>query len=323
MTTLYGGIEAGGTRFVCALGSGPDNLRAQARFPTGSPAETLARAVDFFREGQARFGPLAAIGVGAFGPLDLHPDSPAYGRITATPKPGWAGADLLAPLRAAFGLPLALDTDVNAAALGEARWGSAQGLETLLYLTVGTGIGGGGLVRGRPLRGLIHPEMGHIRVPHDREADPFGGGCPFHGDCLEGLASGPAMRARWGQPAETLPDDHPAWELEAGYLALGVVNLICILSPQRVVLGGGVMQRAGLLPRIRRRVVELLSGYVQAPQILTGMDAYLVPPALGARAGVLAAIAIAERAAGLSPAPLRRVAAPEPARAPGAGGADR
>jgi fructokinase len=180
---------------------------------------------------------------------------------------------------------VAFDTDVNAAALGESRWGAAQGLDTFLYLTVGTGIGGGSLVNGQLMHGLTHPEMGHIWVPHDRERDPFHGCCPYHGDCLEGLANGSSFRARWGQPGESLAEDHPAWELEAHYLALAMANWICTLSPQKVVLGGGVMRRAQLYPMIRSKVTTLLNAYVQVPEI--------VPPLLGGRAGVLGAIALA------------------------------
>ncbi|HET6897424.1 MAG TPA: ROK family protein, partial [Vicinamibacteria bacterium] len=184
-----------------------------------------------------------------------------------------------------------------AAALAEGRWGSAQGLETFLYLTIGTGIGGGGLVEGRLLHGLVHPEMGHIRIPHDTAADPFAGACPFHGDCLEGLASGPAMQARWGRNAEELPDDHPAWALEAHYLALALANFVCTLSPRRVILGGGVMDRGALFPLIRKRLQALLNDYVQAPEVQGGIDGYVVPPALGARTGVLGALALARAAA--------------------------
>lgn len=293
MPTLYGGIEAGGTKFVCAVGSGPGALAAEARFPTTTPAETLAATIDFFRAQQAQLGPLAAIGVGSFGPLDPQPGSPTYGMITSTPKPGWKNADIVGPLARAFQVPVGFDTDVNAAALGEGLWGAGQGLSSLVYITVGTGIGGGGLVEGRPIHGLLHPEMGHMLVPHDRQADPFPGSCPFHGDCFEGLANGPAMARRWGQPAETLPPDHPAWPLEAHYIALGLANIIYALSPQRIVLGGGVMSQAQLFPLIRAEVQRLLNGYVQSPWITERMDEYIVPQGLGGRAGVLGSIALA------------------------------
>jgi len=293
MSDLYGGIEAGGTKFVCAVGSGPDDIRATVTFPTAAPAATLERAIEFFRA-QRPHGALTAIGIGSFGPVDLDPASPTFGYVTTTPKLAWVRTDFVGTIKRALGVPVAFDTDVNAAALGEARWGAAQGLSQCLYLTVGTGIGGGAIVAGRPLHGLIHPEMGHIRIPHDRDEDPFDGVCPYHGDCLEGLACGKALEARWGGPPQTLPPAHPAWALEARYLARALVNYICILSPQRIVMGGGVMQQAQLFPLIRRHVRELLGNYVQAPQILETIDQFIVPPALGARAGVLGAIALGQ-----------------------------
>ena len=289
MTTRYGGIEAGGTKFVCAVGTAPDDVR-ETRFPTTTPDESINRAIAFFRE-QPR---ITAIGIASFGPIDLHPDSPTFGYITTTPKPGWANTDLAGAIKRALGVSIGFDTDVNVAALGEQRWGAAQGLDTFIYLTIGTGVGGGGLSSGKLLHGLIHPEMGHIRLPHDLARDPFPGACPYHGDCLEGLASGPALEKRWGARAETLPPDHPAWKLEARYLALALVNFICTLSPQRIILGGGVMEQAQLFPLIRREVQQLLNGYVQSPVIIENIDAYIVPPGLGKRAGVLGAIALAE-----------------------------
>ncbi len=297
MDSLYGGIEAGGTKFVCAIGRGPNELLGETRFPTTTPAETLGRAVDFLKEQQTRYGPLAAVGIASFGPVDLNPASATFGYITTTPKPGWGQVDVAGPIRAATGAPVGFDTDVNGAAMGEWRWGAAQGLDTFVYLTVGTGIGGGALANGKPLHGLLHPEMGHMRVGHDRDKDPFAGSCPYHGDCLEGLACGPAMQARWGQPAETLPPDHPAWALEAHYLGQAVANLVCTLSPQRIIIGGGVAGHAGLFPMIRAEAQKLLNGYVQVPALLKRIDDYVVPPGLGARAGVLGAIVLAERAA--------------------------
>ena len=293
---LFGAIEAGGTKFVCLVGSGPEDLRAETRFPTTTPDATIRNAVEFLRAEQGRQGPLAAVGIASFGPVDLQPRSPTYGFITSTPKPGWANVDIVGAARAALEVPVGFDTDVNAAGLAEWRWGAARGLDSVLYLTVGTGIGGGGLVDGRLLHGLVHPEMGHIRIPHDLSADPFPGACPFHGDCLEGLASGPAMRARWQQAAEDLLDDHPAWLLEAQYLALAVVNFVCTLSPQRIVMGGGVMSHPPLLGMIRAQVVELLNNYVRAPEVIEQINEYIVAPALAARAGVLGGLALAERA---------------------------
>jgi fructokinase len=276
---IYGGIEAGGTKWVLALATGPDDVRETTTFPTTTPEETMARAAAFFSGN----GAIAAVGVGSFGPIDL-----AGGRITTTPKPGWVDADVVATLRRALDVPVAFDTDVNAAALGEHRWGAAVGLDTFCYVTVGTGIGGGAMVNGRLLHGLLHPEFGHMRLPHDRDRDPFDGVCPYHGDCFEGLASGDAMRRRWGKPAEELDEDHEAWSLEADYLALGLANVVCTLSPQRIVLGGGVMKQSWLLPLVRARVGEVLAGYVAMPEI--------VPPALGDRAGVLGAIELARLA---------------------------
>jgi fructokinase len=289
---IYGGIEAGGTKWVCAIGDGPGDLRETVTFPTTTPVETIGRATDFF----TRTNGLAAVGVGSFGPIDVRRSSPTWGSITTTPKAGWAHTDVVSALGLALGLPVAFDTDVNAAALGEQRWGAAIGLDTFCYITVGTGIGGGGMSNGRLLHGLLHPEFGHMRIPHDRARDPFEGACPYHGDCFEGLASGGALRQRWGRSAEEL-DDPAAWELEAEYLALGLVNVVCTLSPQRIILGGGVMNKPGLLALARARVRELLAGYIAAPELTNEIDDYVVPPALGDRAGVLGAIELARRVA--------------------------
>jgi fructokinase len=289
---IYGGIEAGGTKWVCAIGDGPGNLRETVTFPTTTPVETIGRAAGFF----TRADGLAAVGVGSFGPIDVRRSSPTWGSITTTPKAGWAHTDVVSALGLALGLPVAFDTDVNAAALGEQRWGAAIALDTFCYITVGTGIGGGGMSNGRLLHGLLHPEFGHMRIPHDRARDPFEGACPYHGDCFEGLASGGALRQRWGRSAEDL-DDAAAWELEAEYLALGLVNVVCTLSPQRIILGGGVMKRPGLLALVRARMRELLAGYIAAPELTDAIDDYVVAPALGDRAGVLGAIELARRVA--------------------------
>lgn len=288
---LYGGIEAGGTKFNCIIAASPDQIVAETRIPTTTPAETLASVIAWF---QACQHPLAAVGIGSFGPVDPNPASPTFGYITSTPKLSWQHTDLAGAVRRALNVPVAFDTDVNTAAFGEYCWGAAQGLDTFLYITVGTGIGGGGMVAGRRLHGLLHPEMGHVRVPHDWQTDPFPGVCPFHGDCIEGLASGPALQARWGEDPATLPPDHPAWDLEARYLALALVNYLCVLSPQRIILGGGVMSNDFLFPRIRREVQRLLNGYIAHPTILEDIEHYIVPPGLGARAGVLGAVALAQ-----------------------------
>ena len=289
---LYGGIEAGGTKWICAVGTGPDDLRATTRFPTTTPEATLGQAIAFF-QGQPQ---VAAIGIGSFGPIDVHSTSPRFGYITTTPKPGWRDTDVAGPIGRALHVPIGFDTDVNTAALGERRWGAAQGLDTLVYLTIGTGIGGGVIVAGNLLHGLLHPEIGHMRIPRDPARDPFTGSCPFHGDCLEGLAAGPALAARWGERGEQLPPDHPAWELQAHYLALALSNLVCTLSPQRIIVGGGVMHQPGLIERIRQNVQSLLNGYVQDPQIERLIDSYIVLPGLGDQSGVLGAIALAEQA---------------------------
>jgi fructokinase len=291
VSAIYGGVETGGTWCVCALGTGPDDVRECVEFPTTTPAETLDRITSFFRSHPAP----AALGIGAFGPLDADPASPTWGNVTTTPKPGWRHTALATVLRERLGIPVAFDTDVTAAALAEHLWGAGRGLASICYLTVGTGIGAGLVIDGRPLRGLVHPESGHLRVPHDRARDPFAGVCPIHGDCWEGLASGKAIGERWGVKANELPGDHEAWELEADYLALGILAIVSVASPHRVVLGGGVMQQPVLLGLVRRRLRDLVGGYLETPLLGERIDDYLVAPALGDRAGVLGGIALADR----------------------------
>ena len=288
--TAYGGIEAGGSKWECAIGTNPDDVRAAETIKTTTPKETLGRAIAFFE----REGPVDAIGIGSFGPIDQKLSSPTWGHITTTPKPGWAHTDVGQEIRRRLSVPVAFDTDVNAAALGEHRWGSGQGLDTFCYITVGTGIGGGGLAGGNLLHGLLHPEFGHMRIPHDVERDPFEGVCPYHGDCWEGLASGRAIEARWGKPAEELDDEPAVWELEAHYLALGLVSVMCVLSPERIVVGGGVARRDALLPLVQREVLSLMNGYLDSTVVRDRISDYITPPALGGRAGVLGAIALAE-----------------------------
>ncbi len=237
--TPWGGIEGGGSKWECAVGTGPDDMRAVETVPTTTPEETIARVIAFFQ----KHGPVKAVGLGSFGPIDLVPSSPTWGHITTTPKPGWAHTDVASEIQRRLAVPVAFDTDVNAAALGEQRWGAAQGLDTFCYITVGTGIGGGAMVAGTLLHGLVHPEFGHMRIPHDRVADPFPGVCPYHGDCWEGLASGRAVEARWGRAPAELADD-AVWELEARYLALGLVCVLSVLSPERIVIGGGLHEAA-------------------------------------------------------------------------------
>lgn len=287
---VYGGIEAGGTKFVCAIGKGPHAIHDEFEFPTTTPDETIARAIAFF---QNRSESITALGIGSFGPLNPDPSSDTYGHITTTPKPGWQNVDIRGRIASALNVPVGFDTDVNAAALGEHRWGAARDIDTFVYITVGTGIGGGAMVEGSLLHGLVHPEMGHFRIPHDTDLDPFLGTCPFHSDCLEGLASGPAIEERWGTPGEQLPESHPAWPLEARYLALGLMAVVCILSPRRIILGGGVMTRSFLFPLIRSELQSLLAGYIDAAPITDDIETMVVPPALGHRAGVLGALALA------------------------------
>lgn len=289
--SIFGCIEAGGTKFVCGIGTSPDDLQL-ATFPTLTPEKTLASVFEFLH---AKSGSsLSAVGIGSFGPVDLRSESPTFGYITSTPKPGWQQFDLAGSVARALNVPVGFDTDVNAAAAGEARWGAGRGIANFIYLTVGTGIGGGAIVNGEVIHGLVHPEMGHIPVPHDFTADPYRGGCPYHNDCLEGLASGPAMQARWGIPSEQLPPDHPGWSLEAHYLALGLSTWVCTLSPERIVLGGGVMQQDHLFPMVRQELVKVLNGYIRSDAILANIDQYVVPPQLGKRAGVLGAMVLAE-----------------------------
>lgn len=289
-TQLYGGIEGGGTKFNCAIGNGPDGLIAEARFATTTPAETIRQVCDFF---MPHVNQLQAIGFGSFGPFDADPASPTYGYITTTPKPHWGNTNVLGMLREKITLPFAVDMDVAVAGLGEATWGASKNDTCSLYLTVGTGIGGGYIMNGKPLRGLTSLEMGHIRLARDPKLDPFQGACPYHGDCFEGLAAGPAVEKRFGQKGETLPDDHPFWELEAGYIAQALVNYILCLSPQRIIIGGGVMQKDFMFPAVRRKTQELLGGYISHDVILNHIDEYIVPPALGGRSGVLGSIALA------------------------------
>jgi fructokinase len=288
--TAFGGIETGGSKWKCAVGSGPDDLHALETIATTTPEETIGRAVAFFE----REAPVAAIGIGSFGPIDPKLSSPTWGYITTTPKPGWAHADVGQEIRRRLSVPVAFDTDVNAAALAEHRWGACRGLDTFCYITVGTGIGGGGMAGGKLLHGLLHPEFGHMRIPHDRDADPFDGVCPYHGDCWEGLASGRAIEARWGQAAGSLDGDQAVWELEARYLALGLVSVMCVLSPERIVMGGGVAHHDGLLALVRRDVLTLMNGYLEASAVGDEIEDYITLPGLGTRAGVLGAIALAE-----------------------------
>lgn len=290
---VYGSIEGGGTKFVCTVGSTPNDLRDTVTLPTTTPEETLGRAISFF----VGHEPIDAIGIAMFGPLDLDRSSATYGSVCATPKPEWSRADVVSPFRAAFGVPIGFDTDVNGAALGEGRWGAGRGLETFLYVTVGTGIGGGGVIAGSPVHGLVHPEIGHLRIPR-YPGDTFPGVCPFHGDCLEGLAAGPAIAERWGRPATALGSDlDRAIDFEAFALGHAMANLVLTVSPERIILGGGVMKLSGLLDATRRQMLESLGGYVDASALSDGAERFLVAPELGDRSGVSGGLVLAELAA--------------------------
>jgi len=293
---LFGGIEAGGTKIICAIGNSSGEILERTRIATTAPEENVPQIVEFFQKIHDKT-PLAAMGIGSFGPIELDVSSPKYGYITATPKTAWRGFNFVGAIKKALDLPIGFDTEVNAATIGEYRWGAAQGLDTFMYVTVGTGIGAGCMARGHLMHGLVHPEMGHIFIPHDKKRDPFAGVCPFHGDCLEGLATGPALMARWNvNSAMKLPPEHEAWELEADYLAYAVANWIVTLSPQRVIMGGGVMKREELLGKIQERVPNLLNGYIQHPMILEHIDELIVRPGLGGDSGICGAIALAEKA---------------------------
>jgi len=291
---LYGGIEAGGTKFVCAFGTNPEDLRDKYRFETTTPSKTLDKLIRYFKE-QNKKEKLSAIGIGSFGPLDLDKKSSTYGYITSTPKIEWQNTKIYGRIKEAFAVPVGFDTDVNAAALGEHEWGAARDVSDFIYITIGTGIGGGGMFNGDFLHGLLHPEMGHIFIPHDKKVDPYEGICPFHKNCFEGLASGVAIKDRWGKAGEKLRIDHPAWDLEVNYISLAVINYICTLSPERIILGGGVMKQKHMLPRIHKRVKKLLNDYIQAPEITDNIEKYIVLPELGDDSGVLGAIALAKR----------------------------
>lgn len=294
-TRVYGGIEAGGTKVVCAIGDGSGSLRDRTTIPTTTPAATLRQVMDYFRAHRRDGHRIAALGVASFGPLDLTPGSSTFGHITTTTKPGWAGTDLVGAIREHFDVPIALDTDVNGAAYAEHRWGAGRGTDDLTYLTVGTGIGGGVIVRGEPLHGMLHPEMGHL-PPQRHPRDTFAGSCPFHGDCLEGVASGPAIARRIGRPTTELGDAHDeVVTMEAFYLAQLVASVIYLLMPQRIVLGGGVLDVPGLLEAVRAATVERLANALDLAAVTTQINHYLVRPALGGAAGVIGAIGLAER----------------------------
>jgi fructokinase len=295
---VFGGVEAGGTKFVCVIGTGPDDIAETARIDVAGPAETIEAALDFFRRAVAAGTRLDAIGIGSFGPVELRRSNPRYGFITTTPKPGWSGTDVLGPFAKALAIPIGFDTDVNAAALAEGRWGAARGLASFVYLTLGTGIGSGAVVDGRLLYGLGHPETGHIAVPR-RPGDTYEGICPFHGDCFEGMASGPAIGARFGRRAEHLEgaDQAAAAELVGFYLAAGVRSITYTLAPERVVVGGGLSAMPGMLDAARAELRVQLNGY---PGLTEHAEpGFLVAAELGGNAGPAGTLILAAQAAQL------------------------
>lgn len=296
MSLLLGAIEAGGTKVLCAAARAGGAILAEGRIPTTSPAATLDAAQRFFAGVTADFGPLAALGIATFGPVDLRPSSPTFGRLLATPKPGWAGTDWVAPFAAQLHCPVAIDTDVGAAALAEADQGAGRGCGTVVYVTVGTGIGGGIVIDGRTQQGALHPEMGHIRVQRHARDGAFDGVCPFHGDCLEGVASGPAIVARFGAPLDALPVEHEAVGIVGYYLGQLAATALLMVSPERIVFGGGVMNHAGLLPEIRRVAAKFLNGYAGLAPDAAALQHVIVAPGLGERSGIVGALALARLA---------------------------
>ncbi|KRG15015.1 ROK family protein [Lederbergia galactosidilytica] len=287
---MLGAIEAGGTKFVCAVGKEDGTLIERIQLDTLTPENTIPHVIEFFKKHE-----IEALGVGSFGPVDIDKNSATYGNITSTPKPGWKDYPFLQTLKDALHVPMEFNTDVNAAALGEVMLGAAQDVDSCLYITVGTGIGAGAVVQGELLQGLSHPEMGHILVRRHAD-DQYEGFCPYHGDCLEGMAAGPAIEKRWGKKGVELQDEQRVWELESYYLAQALMQFILIVSPKKIIMGGGVMKQKQLFPLIQGKVQELLNGYVAVPQILGNIDQYIVPPGLGDDAGITGALMLAKRA---------------------------
>lgn len=287
----FGALEAGGTKMVLSRLDENGNMMERISIPTRTPEETMPEMIAFFRE-----HPVDALGIGSFGPVDLHEDSPTFGSITATPKLAWRFFPILKVFKDALNIPVKIDTDVNAAAISEQALGAARGLDSCVYVTVGTGIGAGIVMGGKPVHGLVHSELGHYLMRQEA-ADPTPDGfCPYHKGCLEGLAAGPAIEKRWGVSAKELTPDHPAWELEANYLAQMCVNLIMTLSPEKIILGGGVMQQKFLFPMIREKTLKLMNGYICAKAVDEGLVNYIVEPGLDVNSGVMGAYILARRA---------------------------
>ncbi len=282
---MLGAIEAGGTKFVCAVGDEEGNVIDQVQFPTTIPFETMRLVINFFKNYH-----LDAIGIGSFGPVELNRNSAAYGNITTTPKSGWRDYPFLKTVQDAFGVPVGFNTDVNVAALGESILGAAKGLDSCLYITIGTGIGAGAVVNGKLLQGLSHPEMGHTLIRRHPD-DHYEGKCPYHKDCFEGLAAGPALEARWGEKAINLADRAEVWDLEGYYIAQAIMQYMLILSPKRIVLGGGVMHQSQVFDAIYKHLPALLNGYIQMP----ALPEYIVSPGLGDGAGITGALLLGKQ----------------------------
>ncbi|MBE5843357.1 MAG: ROK family protein [Butyrivibrio sp.] len=283
---LYGALEAGGTKMVCAIGDENGKILDRVKFPTETPETTMPQIFDYFRDKG-----LAAIGIACFGPIDLHKDSPTYGSITSTPKKGWSGYNIVRETEKELGLPVGFDTDVNGSMLGEATWGCAKGVSDAIYLTIGTGVGGGVISNGKLLHGMLHPEVGHIRLPRV-EGDPGKSVCPFHDNCFEGLAAGPSLKERWGVSADQLADKAEVWEIESEYIANALMSYALILSPQKIILGGGVMHQEQLFPLVRKKFSELVNGYIVTDE-MKNLDDYIVPPSLNDDQGIMGAIKLA------------------------------
>jgi len=283
---LLGALEAGGTKMVLAIGNEHGEILEQRSIPTENPAVTMKEIADYFKEKKVE-----ALGVGSFGPVDLDRNSKTYGYITSTPKLAWVDYDIVGYLKKELNIPIGFDTDVNASALGEATWGCMKGLSSGIYITIGTGVGVGVFMNGSLLHGMLHPEAGHILLAKHPD-DNFSGVCPFHPNCFEGLASGPSIEKRWGKKAYELNNEPKVWEMEAFYIAQGIVNYILTLAPHKIVLGGGVMHQEQLFPLIRSKVLELLNGYVKTAQI-ADIEHYIVPASLKDNQGIMGCIKLA------------------------------
>lgn len=282
----YGALESGGTKMVCAVGDEKGNILEKVSIPTTTPDETMTAIADYFKDKG-----ISALGIACFGPIDLDKNSPTYGYILKTPKPNWSNTNIVGTLKDALNVPVGFDTDVNGSLLGEVTWGAARGLADAIYITIGTGIGGGILSGGKMVHGMLHPELGHMKMTY-APGDTYKGNCPFHGNCFEGLACGPAIEKRWGQKGIELSDRDEVWDTESFYIAQALSNLICILSPQKIILGGGVMHQEKLLPLIRKKVLENLNDYLSTKE-LDDIDNYIVPAALGDDQGILGALKLA------------------------------